>query len=196
MTIALTDRTAMAERYEPSLDDLFERLERMPVPEGYKTEIVEGTVFMSPRRGTHWQIILKIVVQLLKRYNDEQIMSDVRFDFPGHLNGFAPDVVALAKDARKNDRGRWQHGDIECVAEVISEDTAANDYRKKKRAYALAGIPVFLIADPYAAECHVLTHPGDGAYKSELTVAFGEKIDLTGTVAGLVLETGDFPTEA
>ncbi len=111
--IALTDRTEMAERHEPSLDDLFERLERMPVPEGCKTEIVEGTVFMSPLR-----------------------------------------------------------------------------------AYALAGVPVFLIADPYAAECHVLTHPGDGACKSEPTVAFGEKIDLTGTVAGLVLETGDFPTEA
>lgn len=34
MTIALIDRIEMTEREMPSLDDLFERLERMPVPEG------------------------------------------------------------------------------------------------------------------------------------------------------------------
>ncbi|OEU86240.1 hypothetical protein DB35_15625 [Streptomyces abyssalis] len=195
MTIALTDRTEMAEHEVPSLDDLFERLERMPVPEGYKTEIVEGTVFMSPQRDTHWEIIAALYDQLRTRYPRNRIKSDVRFDFPGHLNGFAPDVVALAEDAEKNERGRWRHEDVECVAEVISEDTAPNDYGKKKRAYALADVPVFLIADPYAGECHLFTQPEKGEYQSELTVAFGKTLDLTGTVVGLKLETGDFPRD-
>ncbi|MEU5594367.1 hypothetical protein [Streptomyces sp. NPDC020298] len=45
------DRIAMAESDNTStLDEMFERLETMPVPEGYKVEIVEGFVYMSPQR--------------------------------------------------------------------------------------------------------------------------------------------------
>jgi Uma2 family endonuclease len=195
MTIALTDRIEMAEREMPSLDDLFERLERMPVPEGYKTEIVEGTVFMSPQRDTHWEIIAALYDQLRTRYPRNRIKSDVRFDFPGHLNGFAPDVVALAEDAQKNESGRWQTEAIEFVGEVISESTAPNDYGTKKRVYATAAVPVLLIADPYAGECHLFTEPEKDAYKSHLTVAFGKALDLTETVVGLKLETEDFPRD-
>lgn len=81
------------------------------------------------------------------------------------------------------------------MAEVISEGTSVNDYGKKKQAYALAGVPVFRIADPYAGECHLFTHPENDAYKSELTVSFGEELDLTGTVVGLRLETKEFPRD-
>jgi hypothetical protein len=49
----MTDRTEMTEPDELTLDKLFERLERMPVPEGYKVEIVEGSVHISPQRWTH-----------------------------------------------------------------------------------------------------------------------------------------------
>ena len=57
MTV-LDDRIEMADESKGlTLDVLFERLERMPVPEGYKVEIVEGAIFMSPQRDTHWEII-------------------------------------------------------------------------------------------------------------------------------------------
>lgn len=197
MTVVMIDnhRTEMADSGEPSLDDLFARLERMPVPEGYKTEIVEGTVYMSPQRDTHWDIILEIIQQLASRYPKKRIKSDVRFDFPGKLNGFAPDVVALAPDARPDGEGRWRHQDIECVAEVISRDTADNDYVTKKVIYATAGVPVYLIADPRSGWNHVFTQPEDGEYKSDLTLAFGKPLDLTDTAVGLVLTTEDFPLD-
>lgn len=195
MTIALIDRIEMTEREVPSLDDLFERLERMPVPEGYKTEIVEGTVFMSPQRDTHWEIIAALYDQLRTRYPRSRVKSDVRFDFPGGLNGFAPDVVALEEDAEKNERGRWDVESIEFIAEVVSESTASNDYGAKKRVYAVAEVPVLLVVDPYAGECHLFTRPEKGRYRSELTVAFGTALDLTGTGVGLKLETGDFPRD-
>lgn len=47
---------------EQALDNLFESLERI-APEGYKTEVVEGAVFMSPQRDTSWEITLDIVEQ-------------------------------------------------------------------------------------------------------------------------------------
>ncbi|MER6035391.1 Uma2 family endonuclease [Streptomyces sp. NPDC001835] len=195
MTV-LEDRIAMAESDNTTtLDEMFERLEKMPVPEGYKVEIVEGTVFMSPQRDTHWEIIADIYEQLRVKYPRKRVKSDVRIDYPGHLNGFATDVTVMSEGAARTEDGRWDCGDVEFVAEVVSRGTATNDYGPKKAAYAEAGVPVYVIADPYRGECHVLTHPKDGRYALEVKADFGEELDLTGTPVGLVLKTGEFPRD-
>lgn len=194
MTVVDTDRIDMADTGdERTLDMMFEWLE--PVPEGYKVEIVEGTVHMSPQRDTHWRIILGIVRQLLPQYKENRLLSDVRIDLPGHLNGYASDVVALSSDAVKGGDGRWRYQDIEFVAEVISKNTAANDYGPKKATYALAGVPVYLIVDPYTGIWHLHTLPKEDEYRSVLSLDFGTPVDLTSTVVGLVLATDAFPRD-
>jgi Uma2 family endonuclease len=195
MTV-LEDRIAMAESDNTiTLDEMFERLEKMPVPEGYKVEIVEGTVYMSPQRDTHWEIIADLFEQLRTTYPRKRIKSDVRIDYPGHLNGFATDVTVMAEDAAKTENGHWNCEDVIFVAEVISKSTGQNDYGPKKTAYATAEVPVYLIADPYQGRCHVYLEPKAADYQIETTVSFGTDIDLTGTVVGLVLKTDDFPRD-
>ncbi|NNJ03205.1 Uma2 family endonuclease [Streptomyces sp. PKU-MA01144] len=194
MTVVETDRIEMAESdNERTLDEMFEALERMPVPEGYKVEIVEGTVFMSPQRDAHWDLIAAIYDQLRAQYPRKRIKSDVRVDYPGHLNGFATDLTLLRGDAEKNAKGLWCHEDVVLVVEVVSRSTGANDYGPKKRAYATAEVPVYLIADPYVGRCHVYTQPKGGDYLVETAVAFGADVDLTGTPVALTLATGEFP---
>ncbi|MFI5656850.1 Uma2 family endonuclease [Streptomyces anulatus] len=194
MTVVDTDRIDMADTSdERTLDMMFEWLE--PVPEGFKVEIIEGTVHMSPQRDTHWRIILGIVRQLLPRYKENRLLSDVRIDLPGHLNGYASDVLALSSDAVKGEDGRWRYQDIEFVAEVISKNTAANDYGPKKATYALAGVPVYLIVDPYTGTWRLHTLPKEDEYRSVLSLDFGTPVDLTSTVVGLVLATDAFPRD-
>ncbi|MEU9555611.1 Uma2 family endonuclease [Streptomyces fumanus] len=120
---------------------------------------------------------------------------DVRIDYPGHLNGFASDVVALADGAEKDDKGRWRPRDVEFVAEVIFRGTAGNDYGPKKDTYAAAGVPVYLIIDPYTGEWHLHTLPKDGTYHAAVSFGFGEDVDLSGTAVGLVLRTDGFPRD-
>lgn len=196
MTV-LDDRIAMAESDNTrQLDEMFERLEKMPVPEGHKVEVVEGAVYMSPQRDTRWEIIRRIVRALEDRFGmDVKVLSDIRIDFPGHENGFCPDVAKLADAAEKDGDGHWRHEDVEFVAEVISKSTAASDYGPKKTAYATAEVPVYLIVDPYQGRCRVFTHPKDGDYATETKTAFGEDLDLTGTVVGLALATAGFPRD-
>jgi Uma2 family endonuclease len=195
MTV-LDDRIEMAESSaELTLDTMFEWLEKMPIPEGYKTEIVGGHIFMAPQRDNHWDIIAALYDQLRTRYPRRRLKSDVRIDYPGHLNGFASDLVALSEDARKDDKGRWRCDDVEFVAEVISRQTAANDYGPKKAAYATAGVPVYLIVDPYTGTWQLHTLPKDGEYHASLSFGFGEEIDLSGTAVGLVLKTDEFPRD-
>lgn len=194
MTV-LEDRIAMAESDNTrQLDEMFEQLEKMPVPEGYKVEIVEGTIYMSPQRDAHWQTIRRIVRVLDDRFGeDAQVVSDIRIDFPGQLNGYCPDVAKLRDDAEKDTKGRWRPEDVEFIAEVISKDTAKNDYGPKKTAYALAEVPVYLIADPYAGKCRLFTQPKDGDYLSDLSIAYGAEVDMTTTLLDLVLPTAKFP---
>ncbi|GAA2449129.1 Uma2 family endonuclease [Streptomyces mauvecolor] len=190
---AVDDRIKMANQSnELTLDTMFELIEQMRVPEGYKVEVVEGAIYMSPQRDTHWDITANIIEQLRAKYPRQRLKSDVRIDFPGRLNGFATDVTALAVGAEKDAKGHWRYQDIEFVAEVISRDTAANDYGSKKETYAKADVPVYLIVDPYSSEWHLHTLPRDGKYRSELTLDFGAPIDLEGTVVGLTLQTDDF----
>ncbi|WP_406731587.1 Uma2 family endonuclease [Streptomyces sp. NBC_01794] len=186
----------MADYNAERLDEWFERLERMPVPEGIKVEIVGGVVFMSPQRSVHWQIIRRIVRALEDKFGmDVEVLSDVRIDFPGPENGFCPDVAKLRDGAVQDSRGRWRFEDVEFIAEVISKGTALNDYGPKKIAYALAEVPVFLIVDPYTGKCLLHTQPKDGDYMTETKVAFGQPVDLTGTPLGLTLTTGEFPRD-
>ncbi|OXS31526.1 Uma2 family endonuclease [Streptomyces sp. XY006] len=195
MTV-LDDRIEMAEESgELTLDVMFEWLEKMPIPEGTKVEVVGGNIFMSPQRQTHFEIIFGILEQMRATYPLQRLASDVRVDFPGRLNGFACDVAAFRDRSVKDRNGRWRYQDVEFVAEVISKDTAGNDYGPKKAAYAQAGVPVYLVADPYTGICHVYTRPHKGDYATETKVPFGDEVDLTGTVVGLVLSTDEFPRD-
>ncbi|MBD0840270.1 Uma2 family endonuclease [Streptomyces sp. TRM68416] len=190
------DRIEMAEASdELTLDIMFEWLEKMPIPEGTKIEIVGGNIFMSPQRHTHFQIIFDVLEQLRTRYPRNRLASDVRIDFPGHLNGFACDVAAVAERSVKDEKGRWRYQDVEFVAEVISKDTAANGYGPKKTAYAVAKVPVYLIADPYQGKCHLYTQPKDGEYIAKLSVSFGADVDMTTTHLELTLKTDEFPRD-
>ncbi|MFF9759662.1 Uma2 family endonuclease [Streptomyces caelestis] len=193
MTV-LEDRIEMAESGdELTLDMMFEWLEKMPIPEGYKTEIVGGNIFMTPQRDTRWDIIADIYDQLRVKYPRKRVKSDVRIDYPGHLNGFASDVTLLAEGATRNGKGQWRCEDVEFIAEVISRKTAGNDYGPKKDTYAAAGVPVYLIVDPYTGEWHLHTLPKDGKYHGNARFDFGVEIDLVKTVVGLVLKTDEFP---
>ncbi|MET7681516.1 Uma2 family endonuclease [Streptomyces sp. NPDC005423] len=195
MTV-LEDRIAMADANTQRLDEWFERLERMPVPEGYKAEIVGGYVYMTPQRDIHWETIRQILWALEDTFGRRaRVLSDVRIDFPGHQNGFCPDVAKFRDGAAKNEEGRWRYEDIEFVAEVISKGTAPNDYGPKKTAYATAEVPVYLVADPYLARCTVYTEPKDSAYQCELRVDYGNDVDLTATALGLTLATAAFPRD-
>ncbi|WP_406330946.1 Uma2 family endonuclease [Streptomyces sp. NBC_00203] len=192
MTVVENDRIAMATINEQILDEMFDQ---MTVPEGYKAEIVEGAVYMSPQRHVHWQTIRKIVRALEDTFGpDVLVASDERIDFPGHLNGLAPDVAKLRDNAELDWKGHWRHQDVEFIAEVISKDTAKNDYGPKKTAYALAEVPVYLIADPYVGKCRLFTQPKDGDYVSDLSITYGGDVDMT-TLLGLTLNTGEFPRD-
>ncbi|MBB5120578.1 Uma2 family endonuclease [Streptomyces eurocidicus] len=195
MTIAPIGGTGMAGKGDQDFDDMFELLYGI-TPEGYKSEIVGGAILMSPPRHTHWAVIRDVLLQLEARFGEDSLVEcDVRLDLPGYRNGFVPDLFKPADGAEMDAKGKWRYQDVEFVFEVISRETADNDYGRKKAAYAAGDVPVYVIADPYTGQCHVHTVPKDGEYRANRTLDFGDPVDLSDTPLGLVLATGKFPRD-
>lgn len=57
---------------------------------------------MSPQQDAHREIIRRVVRALEDRFGvGVRVLSDVRINFPGPQNGFAPDVARLADGPKK-----------------------------------------------------------------------------------------------
>lgn len=195
MTVVLDDRIEMAEIDDLSLDEMFERLGEA-FPEGFKIEIIGGAVFVSPQRRRHWKIIRMILRQLEDHFGaDAEIDSDVRMDFPGGLNGLCPDLAKIFDEAEPDENDRFSPEDVELIVEIISRGTARNDYGSKKTLYARAGIPLYIIVDPYTGKCHAFGGPEGDVYENELTAKFGDPLDLKPLGLDLTLSTDKFPRD-
>ncbi|OEV05347.1 Uma2 family endonuclease [Streptomyces oceani] len=196
MTIEMSDRIDMAEADPSGLDEQLALLEQMTIPEGYKAEIVGGAVVVSPRRKKHWRIIELVLLQLKRTFGEEaNTLSDVLLPLPGRGNSFSPDLLKLSDTADADESDSVNYQDVELVVEVISRQTRGNDYGPKCEVYASAQVPIYLIADPYTGKCHAFGRPNGETYENELTVKFGEDLDLTTLGMELRLETKKFPLE-
>ncbi|MDJ1133778.1 Uma2 family endonuclease [Streptomyces iconiensis] len=83
-------------------------------------------------------------------------------DHPLPHNCFSPDLFHL-------------------VAEVTSSNWR-DDTDSKVRAYAQAGVPVYVIADREHRRVQVLSRPQDGKYQSEADYQPGEMVEIPGRV--------------
>ncbi|MFI8904878.1 Uma2 family endonuclease [Streptomyces albidoflavus] len=85
---------------------------------------------------------------------------------------------------------------VTLLVEVVSRSGVDRDYGDKRSIYAAGGVPGYLIVDPMAAPCVLLTEPyGEGEqadYGVEQTFSFG--LDVPVPLLGVVLETAEFPT--
>ncbi|CCB76741.1 MULTISPECIES: Uma2 family endonuclease [Streptomycetaceae] len=176
-----------------TLDEMFELIEGR-VPEGYRAEIIEGEIVMNPQRFVHGTIIRLIGDDLAKaRGRSAPILWDMRVDFPGTLNGYAPDLALVARDAKAAPNGTYAYQDLELVAEVVSHSSRRDDYGVKLQTYASALVPVYLLADPKLGYVHVHNTPRDGAYTNVDTWAFGQAFTLP--VSQIRIDTSDWPRD-
>ncbi|MET9291581.1 Uma2 family endonuclease [Streptomyces sp. NPDC003077] len=163
-----------------ALDAMFALIEDMNVPAGYRAEIIEGRIVLNPHSRTHSTIIRMLTrsIEDARGLATAKVLWDVRMDFPGSLNGFAPDVALVADAAEHMDNGDYHYSDAELVAEVVSPSSHRDDYDTKLKTYAAAEVPTYVIADPKTGCVHVHHDPKDGEYQDVSTYAFGMTFTL------------------
>ncbi|MBP0461204.1 Uma2 family endonuclease [Streptomyces montanisoli] len=183
--------TAVEDRPITDVVDFFENLE---VPEGYRAELLRGEiVMMAGPHLVHNRIVLSLSDQISKDYDRLQV-QDV--SFPRELSRLIPDLTVVPKGAGSG--ASLPVEEVTLLVEVVSKTSVDRDYNLKRSIYAAGRVPAYLIADPFRAECLLLTEPfgiGDAAdYKTELRVPFGEAMPLD--MVDTVLDTSDFGTLA
>lgn len=170
----------------------------LETPEGYLAELIGGEIVVTPPPdGDHEDIIGLIVEQVFKK-------SRIRMNFAGTkglivpgsgaVGGgrvipdatFAPARLRLFRGAEP-----WMKtAGVELVVEVTSSRPEI-DRDAKRRAYAAAGIPLYLLVDRGQERVTLFQHPAGEDYSSTSGESFGGSLAIPEPFS-FTLETADF----
>ncbi|MDI3385873.1 Uma2 family endonuclease [Streptomyces sp. B-S-A8] len=183
MTISETDRLhSQLSRFE----DMFH---------GYRTEIVEGNIVMSPLRPFHNRTILEVWSQLKAQLGDDwSCVSDVAFPFSDEFE-FCPDLAVIPAVEEARNVTAYSPDLIELVIEVVSPSSIRHDYEVKSRQYAARGLAHYLIFDPRAGHLVTRWNPGPDGYRGSDTIPYGGKAVVETDLGKLTVDTGALPVD-
>ncbi|WP_406201033.1 Uma2 family endonuclease [Kitasatospora sp. NBC_01560] len=176
----------VAEETVVDLDQaLWQVWKAMDVPEGFRAEIIEGAIEMSPTGGhRHFSVNRKLSRALYGYLGGSGYGPAQDGNVIAGLKVLIPDVFVAPDDADEIEHpdglGVLASG-VALVVETVSPGSEARrrDLVLKHRAYATAGIPVYVIIDDFddGGAVTVLTGPdaARGAYASSVRTPYGEE---------------------
>ncbi|MFE1777188.1 Uma2 family endonuclease [Streptomyces sp. NPDC059008] len=179
---------------------LWQAWKAMELPEGYRAEIVEEFIEVSPTgRYSHGKasnaLRRELVLYLDRQSSSFRVNNDINVIHRRKV--WIPDAVVSPEsdDEFITDDGLGL--DARCVvlvAEVVSpgHDGLQRDRVRKHRAYARAGIPVYVIIDDYDDHGHVTVFtspsPEEAAYADSMRRPYGTDITIPeGPAKGFVI---------
>lgn len=162
---------------------------------GYRMEIVEGAIVMSPVKPHHSQTIWEVQSLLRPQLSPEWgFISDVAVPLDGD-NEFCPDLAVIPDTERRKNLSAYPPDLIELAVEVVSPGSVRNDYEIKDKAYARRGIPHYLIFDPYKAHCVTLWNPGPDGYRGRDVIPYGDAVVVETGIGKLSVDTSALPVD-
>ncbi|MDA8368477.1 MAG: Uma2 family endonuclease [Nocardiopsaceae bacterium] len=182
---------AVIERHE---DRLFNTLDDLDVPRGYKAEILgDGGIVMSPSpSGLHqhniWELDESLRSALPPRIRTEDHL-EIRMPHLGR--SVIPDLFAAPIEVLATTEHHIPPDDVLLVAEVVSPGSQERDRDVKLGIYPAAAIPLYLLIDPIRATATLYATPRNGEYLESETVTFGKPLKLPEPF-GIDLDTGRF----
>lgn len=168
-------------------------IERGGIPEGYKVEVFDGRVIMTPQSPEQdWTVSdVKDAVKA-SGIARERVFGDVLITFPGE-NDAAPDLTVVGFDAERR-RNSYSCLDVLAVVEVPSEPDDEKDYVRNVRKYGRFGIEFYMIADPFRKAVTLMTEPRDSGYGQSVEIPYGQVVAFTlATGERVKIDTSTFP---
>jgi Uma2 family endonuclease len=140
----------------------YDDLVAMPdVRDGKKYEIFDGELVVSPAPLFDHQEVLKRLFQAMAAQIEKRRLGTVHFApidvILSKTRVLQPDLLVIGANQRNIIARRGLVGAPALVAEVVSQKNASHDRVRKRRFYALAGIPEYWIVDPDSVEVEVLS---------------------------------------
>ncbi|MEW1901770.1 Uma2 family endonuclease [Streptomyces sp. NPDC086147] len=181
-------------------------------PEGARVELIEGEICVSPLGdGQHAEVMAELCDRLTDRERRLGCYTGIGLKAPGASaepaepaepdrsdrragpigDRILPDLVLAPRGSFKNELV-WQSPDpVLLVAEVTSSSTASRDRVQKIRAYARAGIPLYLLIDREAGEAVVCSGPTGDDYDHKSVHRLGTPVPIPAPL-DFTLDTAEF----
>ncbi|MET9604489.1 Uma2 family endonuclease [Streptomyces sp. NPDC006512] len=169
------------------------------LPEGFHAEIIEGNIEVSSTgRFSHGETanVLRDALVVFLAGSGYAARQDMNVVHGRKVS--IPDLFIAPKDAREHvteDGIGIMASGVELVVEVVSpgHDSVSRDRIRKRRAYARAGIPVYLLIDDHddRGTVTVLSSPDPekAVYDDEVRAAYGTAVTIpTGPAKGFTVD--------
>ncbi len=134
------------------------------LPEGYRYELVDGEIQVTPAPGGQHDTVMDRLGEMLYAYKRRHPRRIQHISFrsglpiPGKETVREPDVAVYARWTPKPADGSvWKKNTPILVIEVVSIGGEHRDYHQKREEYARSKIEEYWIVDPGAADITVLT---------------------------------------
>ncbi|HEX5401967.1 MAG TPA: Uma2 family endonuclease [Pseudonocardiaceae bacterium] len=162
-------------------------------PEGYKAEVIGGTIVVSPSPSRRHGLIH---AELQAQFNPLlparlAVTNTITLEMSATGERYIPDLLITSKVALRSDDWLLDAGDAELVAEFVSPHNAGHDRVTKVRGYAASGVPIYLLVDPLEQAVTLFSEPAGDSYQQVHRVPFGASIALPEPYSGK-LDTGVF----
>jgi Uma2 family endonuclease len=160
---------------------VYEDLLTMP-DDGKRYELLDGDLLVSPSPNRRHQAVVRNLVRLLGRLQDEGLGEvypapfDVVFD---RHTVVEPDVIFVRAERLGIVTDRNVSGPPDLVVEVLSDSTREADLGRKLRAYGRHGVGEYWVVDPDADTIRVFRREGE-AFVEVGTVERGGEIAFLG----------------
>ncbi|WP_101254891.1 Uma2 family endonuclease [Streptomyces barkulensis] len=177
---------------------LWQAWKTLELPEGFHAEIVEGSIEVSPTgRHCHGQIVNRLRRALERFLDDGDHVAYQDMNVIHELTAYVPDLFVAPEDDTEHvteDGLGLKASCVEMVVEVVSPGhrSIERDRVHKRRAYARAGVPVYVLIDDHDGHgtVTVLTSPspGEAVYAAETRVPYGTEVAIPdGAAKGFVI---------
>ncbi|MGA5194754.1 Uma2 family endonuclease [Streptomyces exfoliatus] len=190
--------TAMPHEPLTQADVLLEGFLALDTPEGFRAELIEGEIVVTPPPdGEHEKYISRVLRQVIRRsLVDMDVSGNKGLKLTGTgerpRNHVIPDLTFAPVDADLfGGADSWMPcGGVAMVLEITSSTPNA-DREVKRPCYARGDIPLYLLVDRDTSTVTLFTDPEDGDYREHHAVPFGKPLALPAPF-GFDLETAEF----
>lgn len=192
MAVMTTDRPISAEdERRQRVAVLHELRDQLDPPPGWRVEIIQGELVVSPAPAPAHGYIVEIIRTAIQGSLPETHAAYEAIEAVGpEGDAFIPDVSVWPRAELRGRRKPLKPDLCTVAVEVTSPKQSKHDY-DKARPYAASSIPVFLVVDTERQSCVVFSEPQGGEYREKHELPFGKPVTLP-LEPPVTLETGDF----
>ncbi|MBT1185058.1 Uma2 family endonuclease [Streptomyces sp. CJ_13] len=175
---------------------LWQARKAMDLPEGYRAEIIEAAIeVLPPGRRRHDVLAHRLRGALDARLAGSGFQVHQDIDVVHGRKVCAPCLFVASEDlaAIRDKEGCGVDATrVSLVAGVVAPGADAHSRDERRRRYALAGIPVYVVIDDFTDEGTVTVFsspdPDKGTYATKTTVSYGTPVTVPeGPAKGLVI---------